>query len=314
MDQSELWYSFTGNLLIAALGKNPLPFEQLSAVTSQMLLAAAKILDDIQDNAITRSRKPTLHEHSGLATALLAGTTALFLPMRLLVDYPAINDSQRLELYQIFHRCCLRAQMGQAQDLHWSGQLTESFLTSPDIEETILQGYKGKDSFFTEAAMEGAAVIAGADPATRAACLSFGTALGLALGIRNDVADFSPANLQAGDAGMDVLSGKASFVLARAVALLKGGSKKRLLALACRPTGSHDNRSLNEVISVVVESGALESSLKTARQMMQAAWKEFSVHLPPSEAKTMLRVLWTIPLAPLRPNAGTPLITPSTKE
>ena len=310
-DRSELWYSHSGNLMLAALGKDPTPFEKLSAVTSESLMAGAKILDDIQDKATTRRGQETIHLRCGLETALLAGGTALFLPANLLNDYPGLTDYQRLELLRILSRCCLRAQMGQAQDLFWSGRLTPEFLDSPDLEHRILQCYQGKDSIFTEAAMEGAAVLAGADAPTRAACRSFGITLGLALGIRNDVGDFSPQNRAVGDAGCDLADGKASFVIARALARLHGTSRRQLVSLLCQPEARRSPDALQQGMALVLESGALESSLQSARKLMREEWSKLSRVVPPSEPKTMLRVLWNLALAPLTPSSGTPFLSAS---
>ena len=298
-DGARLWYSLPGLLMIGALGTDPKPYEKLASVTAEMLRGGAEIIDDIQDNALLRRGEECIHLRHGTNAALCAAHTAFFLPTSLIADYPGLDDFQRKELFRITTQLCMRAQLGQVQDVHGISMLTTSTLQSwidGSLEDRILQIYEGKAASFTSASMEGAAVIAKTDAATRDSCIRFGLTLGLSLQIVNDIANFSTVRMRRGDRGSDLAEGKLSFVIARTLLSLGRSDRQRLVAIICSEQMRHDPAILDEAIGLVLASGALESSRKTAAGMLENEWKNLSAVLPASEFKTMLRVLWAFVL------------------
>ena len=298
-DGARLWYSLPGLLMIGALGTDPKPYEKLASVTAEMLRGGAEIVDDIQDNARLRRGEECIHLRYGTNAALCAAHTAFFLPTVLIADYPGLDDSQRQELFRVTTQLCMRAQLGQVQDIHATGALTIDLLqrwVESGLEDRILQIYEGKAASFTSASMEGAAVIARADTSTRAACIQFGITLGLALQIVNDIANFSTSRRERGDCGSDLTEGKVSFVIARALQALGKSKRHRMIEIMCSERLRQDPAILAEAIGLVRQSGALESSKKTATGMLEKEWEQLSKVLPASEHKTMLRVLWAFVL------------------
>ena len=298
-ERARLWYSLPGLLMIGALGTDPKPYEKLASVTAEMLRAGAEIIDDIQDNALLRRGEECIHLRHGLNAALCAAHTAFFLPTILIADYPGLDDRQRQELFRITTQLCMSAQLGQVQDVHATGTLTAVTLQhwiEDRLEDRILQIYEGKAASFTSASMEGAAVIAMADAPTRAACVQFGLTLGLSLQIVNDIANFSASRLHRGDCGSDLAEGKLTFVIARALLALGRAKRLRLGEILCSEELRGVPAILNEAIELVRQSGALESSRKTAAEMLEKEWARLSSVLPASEFKTMLRVLWAFVL------------------
>ena len=298
-DGARLWYSLPGLLMIGALGTDPKPYEKLASVTAEMLRGGAEIIDDIQDNACLRRGEESIHLRHGLNEALCAAHTAFFLPTALIADYPGLDDFQRQDLFRITTQLCMRAQLGQVQDVHGTSVLAAGTLQrwiDDRLEDRILQVYEGKAASFTSASMEGAAVIAKADAPTRSACVQFGLTLGLSLQIVNDIANFSVARMQRGDCGSDLAEGKLSFVIARALLALGKSHRQRLVEIFCSSDLRHDPAALSEAIELVRRSGALESSRRTAAEMLEKEWEKLSKVLPASEPKTMLRVLWAFVL------------------
>ncbi|HEV3408767.1 MAG TPA: polyprenyl synthetase family protein [Chthoniobacterales bacterium] len=300
MDRSgKRWWPVFGPLMIAALGVDPRPYEVLTSVTAEMILEATTIIDDIQDNGRIRRGEQCTHLRYGMEVALNAGNTAYFLPMALLSDYPGLSDGQRLELYRLLTRLYLRGHIGQAQDVYWSKSLSIEHLRcwmADSIEPRLIQVYADKTGAFTEAAAEGACVIANADAATRTACVSFGRSLGLALQIVNDVADFSAARRGGNEAGSDLRAGKLSFVIYQALRTSPRRERQRLEEIFCSPALRENPVTLAEGTEIIRRSGALQASQQYAREMMEREWRALSRVLSPSEPKSMLRVLWTFVL------------------
>ncbi|MEI6032834.1 MAG: polyprenyl synthetase family protein [Verrucomicrobiae bacterium] len=290
------WRPIFGILMLGAMGVDPVPYESLITITSEILHDAALIIDDIQDHGQKRRGDECIHLRYGVDVAINAANTAYFMPMVLLRDYPGLSDLQKLELYHILSRLFIGAHFGQSQDIYWSKNLTPERLRAwmaDDMEAKILQLYTQKTAAVVEASAEGAAVIAGAAAPLQSACANFGRTLGIAFQMVNDIVDFSESRVQAGDGGSDLREGKITYAVLRALQRLSRKPRERLEAILCSPALRQDDLAIAEGIELVRRSGAIEICRKEARRMVEDEWKSLSNHLPPSEAKQMLRVLWT---------------------
>jgi len=294
------WRPIFGILLLDAMGVNPGPYESLITITTEILHDAALIIDDIQDHAQNRREEECIHLRYGVDVAIHAANTAYFMPLVLLRDYPGLSDSQKLDLYRVLSRLFMGAHLGQGQDIFWSKNLTAESLrewVADDMEAKILLLYTQKTAAVVEAAAEGAAIIAGAEPPLRSACADFGRTLGIAFQIVNDIVDFSESRIRAGDGGSDLREGKITYVVLRALQRLSGRSRQRLETILCTPALRADDQAVAEAMQLVRRSGAIELCKKEATRMVEEEWEQLSKHLPPSEAKQMLRVLWTFLLS-----------------
>jgi geranylgeranyl pyrophosphate synthase len=148
-----------------------------------------------------------------------------------------------------------------------------------------------------EAGAEGASVIAQADKATRRVCRDFGRAFGRAFQIVNDLADFKPNVIARATESGDIAAGKLSHVIAKALRLLREQDKARLQGILCSSALRTNPGAVMEGIELVRASGALEKCREEAHRLIAEKWKYFPAHVPPSEPKTMLRVLWNFLLA-----------------
>lgn len=281
-------------LLLDALGVSPEPYELLFSLTVEMLHDGALIIDDIEDNALIRRGEKAIHLRYGLDVAINAGNTAYFLPLALLRDYPNLSDAQRLELFRIHARGAVGAHLGQGQDIYWSRNLTAERLREwmdDSLGSKIIQLYSQKTASITECGAEGTCVIAQVDDATRQVCADFGRAFGVAFQIVNDIVDFSPGRLAKGHGGCDLTEGKLTYVIFRALERLPEMERARLAEIFCSQNLRNEPAALAEGIGLVRGSGALEACRQEARAMVEEQWKRLSALVPPSESKTMLRVL-----------------------
>ena len=294
------WRPIFGTLLLGALGTDPTPYSSLISVTAEMLHDGLIMVDDILDNSALRRGEDCIHLRYGIDVAINAGNTAYFLPMVLLRDYPHLSDAQRLELYRVLTRLYVRVHLGQGQDIYWSKFLTREKLRlwmDDSVEAKIIQLYTLKSASVVEAAAEGACVIAQRDEATKRVCCDFGRSFAVAFQIVNDILEFSPNFISRGDESSDIAAGKLSYVIAKALRLLPAAEAARLEAIFCSPELRSKSCLNSEAIDLVQRSGALAVCRREAQEMIEEQWKRFSAHVPPSEPKTMLRVLWTFLLA-----------------
>ena len=294
------WRPIFPMLILGALGTEPTRYSSLISITAEMLHDGLLVIDDILDDSAQRRGEDSIHRRYGLDVAINAGNTAYFLPMVLLRDHPHLSDAQRLELFRILTRLYVRVHLGQGQDIHWSRSLTPEKLRlwmNDSVEEKIIQLYSLKTGSVVEAGAEGACVIAETDEATRNVCRDFGRSFGLAFQIVNDLAEFSPNVINRGNESSDIAAGKLSYVIAKALRLLPKAEGARLEEILCSSALRAQPCAVAEGIDLVRRSGALDLCRREAHEMMEQQWKRFSALVPPSESKTMLRVLWNFLLS-----------------
>lgn len=187
------------------------------------------IHDDLpaMDNDLLRRGRPTVHVAFGEETAILAGDGLLTLAFDLLAGEDAHPDAQvRIALVRLLARASGIGGMvgGQMLDLAAEGRFsggTPQALSEADIR--TLQAMK--TGALLRAGVEMGALLGGADAEARAALVAYGTALGVAFQIADDILDIEGDAAALGKSvGKDAQAGKATLVsalgLERARALL----------------------------------------------------------------------------------------------
>jgi len=288
------WRPIFGYLLLQALGVDPKPFDTMLSVIPELIHNASVVIDDIEDVSQTRRGDATVHLKYGLPTAINMANTLYFLPLLSISNHPHLGTEKREAIYRIIIEMFVQAHFGQAQDLYWS-KLARSERAAvwgdEGIGDLILQAHAFKTAAAVRATAEIACVIAGADSETTRACTRFGESWGVAFQIVDDVNNFTRTPEWGKVRGEDVTAGKFTFALHKAVGLLAGAEKRRLMEiLACEETRRSD-AGLREAIGLVEASGALEACRRHARELMEADWPVFSRALPASRHKLMLRIL-----------------------
>jgi geranylgeranyl pyrophosphate synthase len=288
------WRAIFNLFLLDALGMPHSPYIDLSSVIPELCHTGSLIIDDIEDNSKTRRGDTCVHLRYGLDVAINAGNTIYFLPFLLIAGHPALNDAQRVEIYKIVFRAFARSHLGQALDIYWSKVLSRRNLSrwnNDSFGDKILQMYADKTSAFVEAAAESACIIAGVDMKTRAACIRFARILGIAFQITDDILNFSVSPRWGKTSGEDLREGKTTYVIYRALNALKPADSARLEKILCIRHLRKDPAKLQTGVELIKKSGVLDTCREEAKAMVDEVWAEFSRQVPPSEAKTMLRVL-----------------------
>lgn len=290
------WRPIFGRLMLEALGVDPLPFATMLSVIPELVHTGSLIIDDIEDGSPTRRGDDTIHVRYGLPTAINAANMLYFLPLLSIANHPRLTTAQREAVYRIIIEMFVQAHLGQAQDLYWSrlpSARRVALWQDSDTAAVILQAHAFKTAAAVRATAEIACIVARADEATRNACTRFAESWGVAFQIADDVNNFCKAPQWGKLRGEDIATGQFSFAIHRAVNLLDGADRRRLVEILESPAIRSADPGLDEAIRLVEKSGALDDCRAHARMLMEEDWPAFSRALPSSLPKIMLRILLT---------------------
>lgn len=290
------WRPIFGILLLEALGIEAGPFETALSVIPELEHNASIIIDDIEDASQTRRGDQTIHLKYGLPTAINAANTLYFLPLLSISGHKHLCTDQREAIYRAFMEMFVQAHFGQAQDLYWSKldpARRAELWHDENLGDLILQAHTFKTAAPVRVTAEFACIIAKADEETRAVCARFAESIGIAFQIIDDVNNFSSAQNWGKVRGEDIVEGKFSFAIHKAVHLLEGANRKRLTEILASEELRRTDSGLNEAISLIENSGALGACRHYAQELMDRDWPAFSRALPASRQKLMLRILLT---------------------
>jgi farnesyl diphosphate synthase len=216
-------------------------------------------LPAMDDDDLRRGR-PTTHRAFDEATAILAGDGLLTFAFDVLADEPTDPDPAiRVALVKALARAAGLGGMvgGQMLDLEAEGRFADNGRPLPLAEAEILQLQAMKTGALLRAAVDMGAIIGRADATARTALAAYGTALGQAFQIADDLLDEEADAATVGKAtGKDAALGKGTLVrlwgipeararlgklVAQAEAALAGfGDKAEVLRQAARFVAERD--------------------------------------------------------------------------
>ena len=221
--------------------------------------------DDVVDESHMRRGKATANDAWGNAPSVLVGDFLYSRSFQMMVDVGSMRIMEVLSA-----ATCTIAE-GEVQQLTNVG--------NPDTDEaayfdTIL----GKTAMLFEAASHSGAILAGADEQQEQALANYGRYLGLAFQLIDDLLDYEgDAKAMGKNVGDDLAEGKPTLPLIQAMAA-GTPEQTRIIRRAIRKGGLDH---LDEVLSIVTATGALDYTRQKAEEMVSKALKELD-QLPPS--------------------------------
>lgn len=287
------WRPIFGILMLEALGVPAENYEK-SFCLAELVHSGALIIDDIQDNSLLRRGEKALHLKYGIDTAINAGNTLYFLPYTELLNHKFLSDSQKLKIHQIWMNTYLQAHFGQTADIYWSNNISQRNLSDwleDSFEEKILQMYDYKTAAGAKGLAKVAAVIAEQEETISETVSKFARAFAVAFQIVDDVHNFSRSDKWTKVTGEDLINGKLTFVIVKAIKMLDTEKSIKLKSILCSEELRKNKDEIEKGIDLVKESGALEVCKNTAREMSLREWKNFANIIPSNEAKIMLNML-----------------------
>jgi len=290
------WRPLFGFLLLESLGTDSVPYEMLLTVASELSHTGSLIIDDIEDDSLLRRGRECIHRLYGLDVAINAANTLYFLPFLILETHPGLDDHQRLGMHQSYVRKFVRSHFGQGLDIYWSREINRENLdrwNRDSLGAKILQMYTYKTSALIEGGVDFACIIARTDKRTRRACRDLARNFGVAFQITDDIHNFSESPRWRKHFAEDLLEGKLTYVIFRAMQKLPDPECKRLQEILVDRDMRRDPKIVREGADLIIGSGALRECRAEALSMFETSWKRFSRVVKPSDPKMILRLICT---------------------
>lgn len=241
-------------LSAGALGYRGTAHHTLAAVV-EFIHTATLLHDDVVDESALRRGRPTANTLFGNAASVLVGDFVYSRAFQMMVN---VDDMRVLRVIADATNVIAEGEVLQLMNCH-----------NADIDETsYLQVIRYKTAKLFEAASRLGALLAGAPPAVEEAMAAYGSHLGTAFQLIDDVLDYSgDAGVIGKNVGDDLAEGKPTLPLIR---IIQHGSPEEA-ALVRSALASGGLGELDRVLAAIRRSGALEYTRRQAEAEVQAA-------------------------------------------
>jgi octaprenyl-diphosphate synthase len=241
-------------LVAGALGDTTGHPQELAAVV-EVIHNATLLHDDVVDESDLRRGRKTANALFGNAASVLVGD---FLYSRSFEMMVGVGKMRVMEILSVATNVISEGEVLQLLNMH-----------DPDVDEArYMQVIRYKTAKLFEAAAQLGAVLSGSDARTEAAAAEFGRRIGTAFQIMDDWLDYTgTAESMGKNAGDDLREGKPTLPL---IYLMEHGSADQA-ALAREAIEQGGTDKFDTIFEAITTSGALDHTLKCARQEAQAA-------------------------------------------
>ena len=241
-------------LVSGALGDTTGHRHELAAVV-EFIHTATLLHDDVVDESDLRRGRKTANALFGNAASVLVGD---FLYSRSFEMMVGVGKMRVMEILSVATNVISEGEVLQLLNMH-----------DPDVDEArYMQVIRYKTAKLFEAAAQLGAVLSGSDAKTEAAAAEFGRRIGTAFQIMDDWLDYTgTAESMGKNAGDDLREGKPTLPL---IYLMEHGTAEQA-ALAREAIEQGGTDKFDTIFEAITTSGALDHTLKCARQEAQAA-------------------------------------------
>lgn len=243
------------------------------------------IHDDVEDGSQNRRGSPTLHVKYGIPTAVNVGDGMFALCLEPLLDNTElIGLGKSLRILRLIQRMARESVEGQAIELDW---VRRGVLDIRD-RDYCLMTYKKTCwyTFITPCQVGG--IIAGLNDQNLAVLCKFGTYLGVAFQIQDDVLNLVGDMARYGkEIGGDLLEGKRTLMVIHAMRVCSREERERASGIFAKPRTRKTRREVLYLYGLVEKYGSIHYARSIARRLAQKAqailertqtWMPASVH------------------------------------
>lgn len=241
-------------LSAGALGYRGNAHHTLAAVV-EFIHTATLLHDDVVDESALRRGRPTANTLFGNAASVLVGDFVYSRAFQMMVN---VDDMRVLQV------------LADATNVIAEGEVLQLMnCRNADIDEaSYLQVIRYKTAKLFEAAGRLGALLAGAPPAVEAAMAAYGSHLGTAFQLIDDVLDYSgEAGVIGKNVGDDLAEGKPTLPLIRVIQ--HGSPEEAALVRGALASGGLGD--LDRVLAAIHRSGALDYTRRQAEAEASAA-------------------------------------------
>lgn len=225
-----------------------------TAAAIEMLHTSTLIHDDVIDNSNLRRNSPTVNSLWNNKTAVLIGDFYLAQVMK------TINAIDNHLLTNAINNTVIQMCEGELLQQQNSG------LYNTDINLYLTIINKKTATLISTCCLSGA-ILANDDPAIHTAAAQFGTELGIAFQIRDDIIDFLPSNTTGKPQGNDIREHKCTLPII--LALKNPKTKEKLLPLINKNNISHSD--LQAAITLITDAGYIHLAKNELYKHLQHA-------------------------------------------
>ncbi|MFH9607457.1 polyprenyl synthetase family protein [Streptomyces sp. NPDC017448] len=281
------WRPAIGGQVVSVLGGDRARFALVLAAM-EIAHTGSLIVDDVEDGAALRRGRPAAHLVHGVPTALNAGTNAYFamdVALRRCVPDDVLLRGEMRERYMEALRA---AHTGQALDIQGHREEMDRAVARGDaagLLEVVRLTHRLKSGAVVGAVLEMAALFTAAGSALRGALTAFGSALGTAYQIADDVADLHGVTRQGKAtrrAAEDLHHGKITMPLAHSVRLMPPPELDAVWRTL--RTGAPSLREVERAREAIEACGAPAACAEEARALLDGAWTRLRPLLPDEPA------------------------------
>lgn len=236
------------------------------------------VVDDIEDNAILRRGKPSLHKIFGIDTAINAGNIMYFLPLKILLAKKNLTNEQKIKICRIYSEEMINVHFGQGLDIYWHKNFKDSINVSEYMEMCRL-----KTGSLARMSLRLACVLGNKSGKIEEAFGKFAETVGIAFQIKDDVLDLTAEKKFGKSFGNDITEGKLSLPV---ILTLKSSEKnKRENLLKILKLHTRDRRKIKEAIEIIKETGSVDKSISYADKLISEAWSELEKYMPKNKTR-----------------------------
>lgn len=238
--------------------------------------------DDIMDQAAIRRGQQTVHERNGVNTAILSGDVMLIRAYEYLAQ---ISGEYLHDVIALFNKTAREVCEGQQLDMDFESR------ESVTLEE-YLQMIKLKTSVLLAASLELGAIVGGATHNNRDRLYGFGKNLGIAFQIQDDYLDcFGDPAKFGKSVGGDIVRGKKTFLLIKALELAEGESLQELQQLSGPNNDLAPQEKVSRVLNIYQDCGVDKWARELLNSYAAKALKHLDDVIVVSSRKESLREL-----------------------
>ncbi len=247
-----------------------------AAVAIEILHNFTLVHDDIMDNAASRRGRATVHTKWDTNIAILVGDELVALAYRELLKTQSPSITR---VADVFTEGVVEVCEGQAYDKEFETRKHVS------LDEYLLMIGK-KTGKMVSVASEMGAVIGGGTASEIRALKSYGTSIGRAFQIQDDLLDVVADEKEFGKTiGGDIVEGKKTFLLIEAYARSRGADKKLLLGVIAE--GGTSRKNIPLIRKIYERCGVIDLAKQTIAKNIAGANGQLS-RLKKSDARDML--------------------------
>ena len=197
----------------------------LPALSLEVFHNFTLVHDDIMDKAPMRRGKETVHKKWDNNVAILSGDAMLVKAYQLLAQAP---QDKLPELLKAFNKTAMEVCEGQQLDMDFENRDLDSNLVS---EAEYMDMIRLKTAVLFGLSLELGGILGGQDERTAKHLYNAGVHLGLAFQLQDDLLDLYGGENFGKQVGGDILNGKKTFLLVKALELANANDGKEIIGI-----------------------------------------------------------------------------------